>query len=493
MAEWQRARLIPVSGISSEREAEMRATSALLAAIEAVRDLSVEMFSPLGASRAQKATVRCYIEVPFKLGSGKSAIRPDGLVQIRYGKSTFTALVEVKTGVAELSADQVNGYWDIARDERFDAVVTISNEIAPSRDVHPTDGLKVRTNSKVKVHHYSWTAILTMCEVLKDHHGVEDPEQAWILGELIRYLRHPNSGANPFDDMGPDWVSVRDAARDDSIRRSDPAVRDIAHRWDQLLRYAALRLEADIGQTVAQQLPSAQRDPAKRLQHLVDLLHTHAQLEGTLRIPNTAGDLELAVDLRARRISAAVTASAPEDRGGRARCTWLASQLGDDVDDRTVIEAYPKNARTPITATLAEVREDKDCLLGEDRREPSKFRIILARDMGMARKTGRKAPGFIDSMLGLITGFYGTVVQNLTPWTPSAPKITRVERSRGPEAAARQSDLRRAPRDAEDPDEDISGPELARPPSRGGGSDGHDGVEVQHDPWVRVTRGRVGT
>lgn len=425
MAEWQRARLIPISGIGSEREAEARATSALLAVIEAVRDLSKEMFGPLGASKAQRAEVRCYTEVPFKLGSGKAASRPDGLVQIVYGKSTWTALVEVKTGRATLEADQLNAYWDLARQEGYDAVVTISNELARSAGVHPTEGLKVRANSRVKVHHFSWTMLLSMCEVIRDHHGVEDIEQAWILGELIRYLRHPNSGATAFEDMGSEWVAVRDGARDASLRRNDPAVREIAYRWDQLLRYAALRLEADIGQTVTQQVPAAQRDPSKRLQHLVGEMAKDGHLDGVLRIPNTVGDLELLVDLRARRINAAVSVAAPEDRGGRARCTWLAGQLRQSVDSNLMIEAYAKNARTPVCASLAAVREDKDVLFGEDKKDPARFRLTLTREMGVARKAGRTSPGFIDSVLGLITDFYGTVVQDLTPWTPKAPKITR--------------------------------------------------------------------
>lgn len=425
VAEWQRARLIPVSGITSEQEAETRATSALLAVIEAVRDLSMGMFVPLGASRAQRAEVRCYTEVPFKLGAAKSATRPDGLVQISYGKSTWTALVEVKTGTATLDAEQINGYWGIAREQNFDAVVTISNEIAATKDLHPTEGLKVRSNSKVKIHHYSWTALLSMCEVIQDHHGVEDPDQAWILGELIRYLRHPNSGATAFDDMGAEWVSVRDGARDNSLRRSDPAVRTIGLRWDQLLRFAALRLEADIGQTVTQYLPSAQREPAKRAAYLVERLASAGELDGALRIPNTVGDLELSADLRARRITAAISLGAPEDRGGRARCTWLASQLDADVDPRLVVEAYAKNARTPTTAALQAVRDDKDLLLGADKRDPTRFRLSLTREMGAARKTGRKAPGFIDATLQLITDFYGTVVQDLAGWTPKAPKITR--------------------------------------------------------------------
>ncbi|MGY6501535.1 MAG: stress response protein [Acidimicrobiales bacterium] len=425
MAEWQLARLIPVSGIGSEREAEVRSTSALLAVISAVRDLSKELFGPLGASKAQRAEVRCYTEVPFKLGAGKTATRPDGLIEIVYGKSTWTALVEVKTGRATLDADQLNAYWDLARQEGYDAVVTISNELARAEGVHPTEGLKVRANSKVKFHHFSWTMLLATCEVIRDHRGVEDIEQAWILGELIRYLRHEKSGATAFDDMGSEWVAVRDGARDASLRRGDPAVREIAYRWDQLLRYAALRLEAEIGEAVTQQVPAGQRDPSKRLQYLVDLLANDGHLSGTLRIPNTIGDLELLVDLRARRISAAVSVAAPEDRGGRARCTWLAGQLSQAVDSSLMIEAYAKNARTPVCATLAAVREDKDVLLGDDKKDPTRFRLILTKEMGVARKAGRAAPGFIESVIGLITDFYGTVVQDLAPWTPKAPKINR--------------------------------------------------------------------
>ena len=37
------------------------------------------------------------------------------------------------------------------------------------------------------------------------HLGVADPDQrGWILGELIRYLEDPRSGALEFDDMAPD-------------------------------------------------------------------------------------------------------------------------------------------------------------------------------------------------------------------------------------------------------------------------------------------------
>ena len=419
----QQARLIPVSGISSEKEAEQRATSALLAVLTVVRDLSTELFAPLGASRAQRATVEAFTEGPFTSSDGRK-IRPDGLLRISYGKSTWTALVEVKTGDATLDAEQINAYWDIARTEKFDHVVTISNEIAPNAGAHPTPGLRVRSNSPVQVTHLSWTAILTTAVRLKQHKGVDDPEQAFLLGELIRYLEHPASGAMAFSDMGPNWVAVRDGARAHSLTRKDPGVDDVVARWDQLIAYAALKLGSEIGEDVTLVLPKAQRDPKVRQVDLADQLCGPGTLDGALRIPNTAGDLEILADLRAQQLVASVTIHAPEDKGAVGRISWLVNQL-KDVNPTVVLEAYSRNAKTGQSATLGQVLEDRHVLIGADKREPFKFRVVWRRDMGMARKSGGKNPGFIDTMLGLIDTFYGEVVQNIVPWVPPAPKIKR--------------------------------------------------------------------
>ena len=418
---WSRARLIPVSGIGSEKEAETRAASAVLAVISVVRDLSVALFSPLGASRAQKAEVETFTEPQFVLDGKK--VRPDGLIRITYGKSSWVGLIEFKTGDARLEADQINTYWEIARQNDFDAVVTISNEIAPAPGTHPTDGLRVRSNSKVDVHHISWTALLTTAVMHKAHKGVADPEQAWLVGELIRYLEHPSSGAMAFADMGSNWVSVRDGARDGLLKKNDEPVHDIAQRWDQLIRFAALTLGANIGSDVQQMLSRTHSDQRVRTNYLVDCLVNGSPLDGELRVPNTAGDIELSADLKARRISAAMDVAAPEDRGGKARCTWIIHQL-QDAPSSLVIEAYPKNARTPNSATVSDASENRDVLLGEDRRDPARFRLVLTREMGTNRKKGGRNPGFIDSVLQLIEEFYGSVVQNITPWTPRAPKIS---------------------------------------------------------------------
>jgi hypothetical protein len=418
---WTRARLIPVSGIGSEKEAETRAASAVLAVLSVVRDLSIALFSPMGASRAGKAVVETYIEPPFLLNGKK--VRPDGVVRVTFGKSAWTALVEIKTGDAKLEVEQLNTYWDLAREHGFDALVTISNEIAASPGSHPTEGLRVRSNSKVQVHHISWTALLSTAVMIKSHRGVSDPEQAWLVGELIRYLEHSASGAMAFDDMGPNWVGLRDGARDGTLRKTDESVQDVAVRWDQLLRYAALQLGAQIGSDVQQIVSRTHTDHKARTAHLIDALSSGSPLDGTLRIPNTVGDIDMSADIKARRISASVNVAAPEDRGGKARCTWIVAQLRD-ASPSLVIEAYPKNARTPVTATLAQAIENKDALIGSDKKEPTRFRLVLTVEMGAGRKTGSKSPGFIDSILNLIELFYGSVVQTITPWTAKAPKIS---------------------------------------------------------------------
>lgn len=417
-----KARLIPVSGIGSAQEAEQRATSALLAVMSVVRDLSLELLTPLGASRAHRATVETFIEVHMP----KTKIRPDGLIRVEYGKSSWSAFVEVKTGDNSLTADQVNAYWDLAREWDVDHVLTISNEIAPKEGVHPTDALKVRSNSKVQVSHLSWSAIVSAALRIKQHKGVSDPEQAWLLDELIRYLQHANSGALDFSDMGQEWVSIRDGAREGTLSKRTSGIDDVAQRWDQLLRFGGLRLSADIGEDVSTILPRGHSDARQRTAALVDSLATTGTLSGGLRIPNTAGDLAIDADLRARQITASIDINAPQDKGARGRVSWLVNQLSDAPGD-LVIEAYPKNARSGTAATLEQTREDRYALLDGNHKDPFRFKVTMRAEMGMARKAGTRSPGFIATVLDLMEKFYGTVVQQITPWQPPAPKLKQTQ------------------------------------------------------------------
>jgi len=425
MTGWQRARIIPVSGIGNEREAEQRATSALLAVLGIVRPFSHAMLSPLGASRAERAVVETFIEPTFKDDSGK-VVRPDGLIQVAFAKKApFVALVEVKTGQAKLSADQINAYWDIARREDFDAVITISNEIAPSFGVHPTEGLKVRSNSKVAVHHLSWTRVLSLAVTEKTHRGIDDPEQDWILGELIRYLQHDASGVLGFDDMGVSWVEVRDGARNGTLNSKSESVADIALRWDQLLSFVSLRLGADIGEDVVEILSRAeQHDPKLRPKLFAESLCHEGTLSGTLRVPKTIGDIHITVDLKARQNIVSVDVDAPTDKGAKGRISWLIRQLRD-APGALVVEAYPKGGKNGIAAPLEAIAEDPSVLLRDDKKDPHRFRIIARSELGQGRRSG-KSPGFVQSVVNAIESFYGDVLQDMTAYQPKAPQLKTV-------------------------------------------------------------------
>jgi len=423
MTSWKRARIIPVQGIAKASEAEQRATSATLAVLSIVRPFSKTVLSPYGASRADRALVETFVEVTFKSSTG-GTVRPDGLIRVSYGKQEpWTALVEVKTGTSALDADQVNAYWDVARAEGFDAVLTISNEIAPSPGVHPTDGLKQRVNSKVKIHHLSWTRLLTAAVIEKSHRGVDDPEQDWILGELIRYLEHDASGAMGFDDMGASWSDVHRGARNGTLNARSDDVLEIAQRWDQLLGFVSLRLGADIGEDVTEVLPRAQQqDQRLRTKAFVDSLCDDGVLEGTLRVPNTIGDLDVEVDLKARQIAVSVSFDAPADKSAKARISWLLRQLRD-APDLLVVDAYPKNSRDGEAASLHVAKEDPSLLIDESGRPPHRFRVTARSEMAQSRRRRGQRPGFVESVRDAIASFYGDVLQDLTAYQEKAPKL----------------------------------------------------------------------
>jgi hypothetical protein len=413
---WHEARLIPTSGISGAEEQERRATSAVLAVMGVVKEFSRTLLGQVGAPAGN---VETYIEVPFALGEKR--LYPDGLIRVRRGSRTWTTLVEVKTGKNQLQSEQLENYLDIAREQGFDALLTISNEIPAVAGQHPTtvDKRKLR---KVELHHWSWSQVLSTAVMQKEHRGVSDPEQAWILGELIRYLEHPRSGAMDFEDMGANWVPVRDAVVAGTLRSSDKAAPEVAARFDALVRFASLRLGRQLGTDVLPVLSrKEQADPAIRAQTMLARLVESAELSGALRIPNAVGPIHLLADLRAGRVTCYVDIDAPREGRPTTRVNWVLRQLRN-APESTRIEASVANARGPGAAELlVKVREDPTCLITDPKKDLKSFRIALSAPMGTKRGRGRGS--FIDSVLELMDQFYGEVVQHLKAWSPAAPRL----------------------------------------------------------------------
>ena len=435
---WQPARLIPTTGISGQDEQEMRATSALLAVLTAVREFGSALLRPLGAPAG---TVTTFIEVPFELSDGRK-LRPDGFVRVARGNREWSALVEVKTGTSDLGREQVEAYLDLARENGIDCVLTISNQIAPSEGVHPLEVDKRKTK-KVALCHLSWAEVLSTAVAQRVHRGVSDPDQAWILAELIRYLEHPRSGALDFADMGGSWVPIREALSAGTLRPSDRGIGEVVARWEQLLRFAALRLERELGTGVQVVVSKKELADAngKRARQVDDLVNRQL-LAGTLRIPNTVGDLVIVADLRSNRCQVSVDLPGPAEGRALTRVNWLVRQLSE-APDQLRVDAFVHLARNSSSDLLKVVRENPSMLVGDPKADVRRFRLTATSPLGSKRGTGRGA--FIDSVLASVSGFYADVLQQVRPWQPKVPQLPKegtavhsagIDTTVGPDVAA---------------------------------------------------------
>lgn len=416
---WNAARLIPTSGINGAEEQERRATSALLAVMSSVKEFGRVLTARMGAPAG---TLETYIEVPFVLGDKK--VFPDGLIRAKRGSKVWTALVEVKTGTNELQREQLENYLDVAREHRFDALLTISNEISPAAGSHPTVVDK-RKAKYVPMFHLSWTEVLTAAIMQKEFRGVADPDQAWILGELIRYLEHPKSGAVEFTDMGPSWVGVRDAVSSGTLRKTDKDAAQVASRFDALLRYGALKLGQRLGADVTQVLSKAEvADPSVRIAAVTDMLVTEGKMSGAIRIPNAVSPLTISVDIRAAQITCAFSITAPTEGRQTTRVNWLLRQLKDGPDALRV-EAFAARQRGGTAELLKTARDNPGVLIADPAKELKSFTVTYIGKMGAARMAGRS--GFIDSVMDAIFTSYDVVGQRLKDWSAAPPRLRKPE------------------------------------------------------------------
>jgi hypothetical protein len=418
--DWHPARLIPVAGIRGQEEQEARATSAFLAVLSAVPAFSHSLLAELGAPRGQ---VQTFTEVRLKDPDGRVG-RPDGAIIATRGSRTWTALVEVKTGANALTAEQTSRYLDLARDHGFDAVLTISNQITGRTQDSPVavDRRKVRS---VKLYHLSWRRIITTAVMEHRYRGVSDLDQAWILDQLISYVDHPKSGASGFQDMGGQWVTVRDAARQGTLRAGDAGARSVVEHWEQLLDYLALGLSQELGREVTPGRGRKETVLDRVEQHVRRLAET-GELVGSLRVPNAVAPITIVANLRTRQLTTSVQLAAPGEGRQPTRVKWLLRQLPDG-DARLRLSAYYANTRETGSALLGEVKEQPQWLLSptDAKREIKAFEVALTRVLG--QKNGRGAGSFIEESRSQLLDFYGEVVQNLTPWVARAPRLPETD------------------------------------------------------------------
>jgi hypothetical protein len=412
---WPVARLIPITSATGVEARERNAASALLAVLSAVEEFGRSLLKPLGAPAGN---IEAFVEVPFKLDGGK-AMRPDGIIGVSRAGKTWWCLVECKVADQQLTVEQMEMYLDLARANEIDAVLSISNQYASKSSEYPI-ALDRKKLKKTAIHHWSWVRVLTEAEVQRQFRGVRDPDQAYILGELIRYLSDARSGVVQFNDMGAGWTAVRDGARLHTLRKTDPNVAAVATRWDELIQYLVLHLTRDLGRDVRQTLARQESTAATRHEALKASLVSSGKLYAHLQIPHTAGALEIVANLVARQLTIATDLDAPKEGRSRGRVGWLMRQLTKAPANVTV-EAKVSRLSSTLAGVLGALRDDPTPLLPDTTREIRGFRVSLTHDLGMNRMAGRGS--FIDGVVDAVTAYYRDVLQNLTACRPRPPKL----------------------------------------------------------------------
>ncbi len=420
LSKGERARLFPVLAETSK---EGRATSIFLACLASVNEYADLLLTSIGRRVGSRAKVECFTEVTFKNDGIDASRRPDGLVVVRIGSRTWTALIETKIGNAVLNSEQVESYLRLARQNGVDAVVTVSNQFATQPSHHPVD-VPAKGLAKIGLFHWSWMYLLTQADLLLTTEGVQDEDQRVILNEFRRFLTHPSTGVSGFTAMPAAWTElVQLAGSGAKVQARSDLLEEVVSAWHQEIRDLVLILSRQLGVAATVKLPRVlAADLAARRKADKSDLAEHFALSAQIAVPGAAAPLEINVDLRSKSICVSMRIRAPEDRkSSKARINWLLRQIPEVTEADYFLRLHWPRRGACTQAPLAAVREDPEKIQHEQSTlTPHTLELCLIRQTG-GRFGQRK--NFIVDLEGSVPEFYEAVGQNLKAWQPPAPKV----------------------------------------------------------------------
>ncbi|WP_373084076.1 hypothetical protein [Sneathiella sp.] len=411
------ARLFPVLAETSK---EKRVASIFLAVLTQIPALAEEVLKTVGIRVGQRTKIEAFTEVVLS-GETDNKCRPDGLIVVNTGRGIWTALVEAKIGKAKLDVTQVQRYLDLAKANKIDAVITISNEFVSRADNSP---ISVPKNSlrKVDLFHWSWSWLATACEILDYQKIVEDTEQNFLLKQFNHFLAHPATGVERYTQMGARWKDVVQAvSNNETLQKNAPEVEEAVTSWFAEERDLCLHMCSHIGREVSALIErKLVDDPAARIkQGISDLIETQS-LSSAIRVPDCASDITVTADFARRTVSASMTLKAPGDKvSTKARVNWVLRMLKDD-DNRLLLRALWPGRAVTTTKDVASLRSDPTLIQNDNPSSvPRGFEVLIVERLG-PRFAGRKT--FIEDFERIVPEFYDLVGANLKTWQAPPPK-----------------------------------------------------------------------
>jgi hypothetical protein len=410
-------RLFPTVDIKGEKEAEMRATAALLAMVRAVPDFGKEIISQAGGPGGKAKNVQCFTEVKFlpDFPEDNEPARPDGIICRAYGKNIWCALVEVKVNSNSIDDKQVNTYLKWANSLDFDALITVSNQVNQPNGEPPYDyNRKVK---RVKVKHFSWEEIHSISQLFcgKDE-SIEDVDQRWMLEQFNHYLADEKSRIIAPPTLGKSWHAVLSHVRANTLSVHLDLVQDTVEQWLAFLRIASFKLGAKIGGKVRVCIPAKYKnDPSGFIKAVCKETIDKGVLTGELDFPGMDA-IRLCLDLKTKKLQLSHKIEAPEEGRRDTRVNWMIRELKK-------MEKIPSDIRVKVdwrkrglvtSASYGELgdgiipllRGKEDMQVGKD---------VMPRLFFLERETplcGARGKGSVQELKGILDDledFYGFV------------------------------------------------------------------------------------
>ena len=401
------ARLIP---ILAEGKKEERATSALLATMAIIPTFAEKLLSSLNVSFGKRSKIECFTEVRF---ADYDEFRPDGLIVIRTGKKVWSAIVESKVGNAKLDQTQFDNYASLAKKVGVDALITFSNQYAVKSDHHPL-AIPKRTLKFIQVGHISWLAVKSETMLLCANRGIDDPEQAFILAEFLRFLSHEASGISTNISLSKQWGELIDHVQSRlGLSGKESMLISAISDLQQLSKFISLELAMSIERPVSIAMSSKRlKDPDLNFKEDLSTLRANKVFTFAYDVFGCDSQMIVTLDL-AKKSLEIETERLPilEGRGSRGIVGAIVKRIKEVPDLDPIFKFYwPRSKKVYLDFCLSDFYNLKGKVNYPERAKkepPSSYSVSAVIDLGNNLK--RPKP-LLNLLSGAVNSFYESVL-----------------------------------------------------------------------------------
>jgi hypothetical protein len=264
------------------------------------------------------------------------------------------------------------------------------------------------------LYHLSWTSLYTEAIILHSNSSITDPEQAYLMRELVRFMADDSVGVSGYTIMPGEWSSLVDMTQNGaSLNPRAPDINNMVAGWHQETRDLSLLLSRMIGASATVRLSrTGATDSESRIKKDAQQLCKNYRLQERLQIPDAVSDLKVAADLKIKTIRTSMEVNAPGDKKWAiTRVRWLLRQLEEvSLPNVNIDLIWP--SRSPNTPyALERLRENPAIVDGlPNGAVPRAFEVSYSYFAG--RKFGGQRT-FIQELESQVPRFFDKIGQHL--------------------------------------------------------------------------------